>query len=98
MSQRVELAREEVLVMTRYLGIAVALLVLLSAAYPFGREAYQRYRISRQLDSVMDERDRAAFAQWNGDARSFGKSLFDRCERAQGQGAAACERYRFALH
>lgn len=84
--------------MTRYLGIAAALLLLLLAAYPFGREAYQRYEIARRLDSVMDERDRAAFAQWNGDARSFGKSLFDRCERVQGQGATACERYRFTLH
>lgn len=84
--------------MARYIGIAAALLVLVAAAYPFGREAYQRYEVSRRLDSVMDERDRAALAQWNGTAREFGRSLFDRCERVQGQGATACERYRFALH
>ena len=45
----------------------------------------------------MDQRDRAAFDQWNGDAASFGRSLFERCQREQGIGAASCERYRFAF-
>lgn len=55
--------------MIRFLGIAVAVLVLLAAAYPFGREAYHRYQVSSRLDSVMDASDRAALSQWNGDAR-----------------------------
>jgi AAA+ superfamily predicted ATPase len=83
--------------MIRFLGIAAAVVVLLAAAYPFGREAYHRYQVSSRLDSVMDASDRAALSQWNGDARSFGKTLFDRCQREQGTGAPACERYRFAF-
>jgi len=45
----------------------------------------------------MDERDRAAFRDWAGDAASFGRSLFERCELVNGRGAPNCERYRIAL-
>jgi hypothetical protein len=83
--------------MTRVLGIALVVAIGIMFALPFAREAYHRYEISRRLDSVMDDTDRAAFSQWNGDAASFGRSLYERCVRAQGQSAAACERYRFAF-
>ncbi|HEX3882761.1 MAG TPA: hypothetical protein VHW66_08890 [Stellaceae bacterium] len=83
--------------MTRILGISVAVAILAVFALPFGKEAYHRYQVSQRLDTVMDDRDRQAFSQWNGDAASFGRSLFERCEREQGAGAGACERYRFAF-
>ncbi len=83
--------------MTRNNGIARFNANVVMVALPFGREAYHRYQVSRRLDTVMDERDRAALNQWNGDAASFGRSLYERCVREQGEGAAACERYRFAF-
>lgn len=83
--------------MTRVLSIAVVVAIGIMFAMPFAREAYHRYQISKRLDSVMDDRDRAAFGQWNGDAASFARSLYERCIREQGQGAAACERYRVAF-
>jgi hypothetical protein len=83
--------------MTRVLSIAVLVAIGIMFALPFAREAYHRYQISQRLDSVMDDTDRAAFAQWNGDAASFGRSLFERCVRQQGQGSATCDRYRFAF-
>jgi hypothetical protein len=83
--------------MIRILGISIAVAILAAFALPFGKEAYNRYQVSRRLDTVMDDRDRQAFSQWNGDAASFGRSLFERCEREQGAGTAACERYRFAF-
>jgi hypothetical protein len=83
--------------MTRILGISVAVAILAVFALPFGKEAYHRYQVSERLDTVMDDRDRQAFSQWNGDAASFGRSLFERCEREQGAGAGACARYRFAF-
>lgn len=83
--------------MTRILSIALGIAIVAMFALPFGREAYHRWQISKRLDSVMDQRDRAAFDQWNGDAASFGRSLFERCQREQGIGAASCERYRFAF-
>jgi len=83
--------------MTRVLSIAVIVAIGVMFAMPFAREAYRRYQVSQRLDSVMDDRDRQAFSQWNGDAASFGRSLYERCVREQGQGASPCERYRFAF-
>lgn len=81
----------------KILSIAVIAVVGLVVVLPFAREAYHRYEVSKRLDSVMDDADRAAFSQWNGDAASFGQSLYERCVRAQGQSSPACERYRFAF-
>lgn len=81
--------------MARILGIAVIIVIGAVFAAPFAREAYHRYQVSKRLDSVMDDRDRQAFSQWNGNAASFARSLYERCVREQGQGAAACDRYRF---
>jgi len=83
--------------LTRILGISLAVAILALFALPFGRDAYHRYQVAKRLDTVMDDRDRAALNQWNGDAASFGKSLFERCVREQGADAPACERYRFAF-
>lgn len=83
--------------MRRILGTIVALVLLLVVAYPFGRDAYHRYQVAHRLDGMMDERDRAAFRDWNGDAASFQRSLVERCELMNGRGAPNCERYRLAL-
>jgi len=83
--------------MTRVLGTCVALVLAVVLAFPFARDAYHRYQVARQLEAVMDERDRAAFRDWAGDAASFGRSLFERCELVNGRGAPNCERYRIAL-
>jgi len=82
--------------MSRILGTCIAVLLLIAVGYPFAHDAYHRYQVSQRLDTVMDERDRAAFREWNADAVSFARSLFERCELSQGRGAASCERYRFA--
>ena len=83
--------------MWKILGILVALVVIIAIGYPFAQDAYHRYQVSRRLDSVMDSRDRAAFRQWNGDAVSFAKTLYERCELTAGRGAVQCERYRYAF-
>jgi hypothetical protein len=80
--------------MFKFLGTCVALVVIIAVGYPFAQDAYHRYKVSLQLDSVMDAHDRAAFRQWNGDAASFAKTLYDRCELTNGRGAAQCARYR----
>jgi hypothetical protein len=79
------------------LSIALGLAIVVMFAAPFARDAYHRYEVAKRLDKIMDEPDRVAFNQWNGDAASFAKSLYERCELAQGHGALACERYRFAF-
>ena len=83
--------------MLKILGTAIALLLIIGFGYPFAKHAYQLYQVSRRLDSVMSPQDRAEFRDWKGDAGSFAKSLYDRCELTQGQGAPQCERYRFAF-
>lgn len=83
--------------MTKILGSLVALAVVAFFAYPFAHEGYHRYQVGRRLNTLMDERDRAAFRAWNGDAVSFGQTLFDRCERTNGQNSTACEPYRLAI-
>ena len=82
--------------MSRVLGTCVAIALIVLLAYPFGREAYHRYEVSRSLDNVMSERERAALRDWQGDAASFGRSLLERCELANGRGSTQCQRYRFA--
>jgi hypothetical protein len=84
--------------LTRILSIALGVAILIAFAAPFARDAYHRYEVSRRLDTVMDDRDRAALAHWHGDAASFGRALFERCEREQGAGAPACNRYKFAFN
>ena len=83
--------------MWKILGILVALMVIIAIGYPFAKEAYHRYQVSRQLDAVVDSNDRAAFSQWNGDAASFAKTLYERCELINGRGAPQCQRYRSAF-
>ena len=83
--------------MTRVFGIIVAVIVLAGIIYPFAQDAYQRYLVSERLKSVMTAQERAEFNNWTGDAASFAKRLYDRCELGQGKGAVQCDRYRFAL-
>ena len=83
--------------MWKILGTCIALVVIIAIGYPFAQDAYHRYQVSRQLDSVMDSNDRAAFRQWNGDAASFAKTLYERCELINGRGAPQCQRYRSAF-
>jgi hypothetical protein len=66
---------------------AVALVVVL--ALPFGREIYYRYEVWHNLDGAAQ----AAFAAWNGSARSFERQLANRCKVVYGSGAPACGRY-----
>ena len=84
--------------LTRILSIALGIAIVIMFAAPFVRDAYERYEVSQRLDTVMDASDRAAFAHWNGDAASFGRALFERCERENGAGSPACNRYRFAFN
>lgn len=81
----------------RVIGTLVGLLLIIGIGYPLAQDAYHRYQVSRKLDAVMDARDRAAFRQWTGDAISFAKTLYERCELTQGRGAVPCERYRYAF-
>jgi hypothetical protein len=83
--------------MVKILGTCIALALIMLLAFPFAREAYHRYEVARRLDPLMDERDRAAFRAWSGDATSFGRSLFERCELINGVGAATCQPYRSAI-
>jgi hypothetical protein len=83
--------------MLRIVGSIIALVIFVVLALPFAHDAYHRYQVSRRLDALMDDRDRAAFRNWTGDASSFGRSLYERCELTYGKGAAACEPYLKAI-
>jgi hypothetical protein len=83
--------------MVRILGTCAALALIVILAFPFAREAYHRYEVARRLDPLMNEQDRAAFRAWSGDATSFGRSLYERCELTNGQGSPTCEPYKVAI-
>jgi hypothetical protein len=83
--------------MLRLSVIGVLICGLAGMALPHVLEAYQRHRVFSALDPVMNDQDRAAFQAWQGDAQSFVKSLYARCEISRGEKAAACEPYRLAL-
>lgn len=83
--------------LTRILSIALAVALVVMFASPFVRDAYHRYQVASRLDKVMTEHDRIAFNDWNGDAASFAKTLYERCRLSEGQGTADCDRYRLVL-
>jgi hypothetical protein len=83
--------------MLRVIGIVFGLLFLILVIYPFAQDAYQRYEVGQRLNAVMDTQERAEFRQWNGDAMSFARRLYDRCELTWGRSAVQCERYRSAF-
>jgi hypothetical protein len=83
--------------MVRILGTCAALALLILMAFPFAKEAYHRYAVAKRLDPLMDDRDRAAFRAWSGDAASFGRSLYERCELVNGRDAPACDPFKSAL-
>ena len=83
--------------MTRILGTGLALALIVVMAFPFARDAYHRYQVARALDPLMSDSDRAAFRVWSGDAASFGRSLYERCELSYGANAPTCDPYKRAI-
>jgi hypothetical protein len=83
--------------MVRILGTVAALATLLLVAFPFVRDAYHRYEVAQRLKPLMNEHDLAAWRDWNGDAVSFGRSLYERCELINGQGSSNCDAYKVAI-
>jgi len=82
--------------MTRVILFCAAIILLVAMAYPFAHDAYTRHRVLAKLDPVLTQQDRTAFQGWQGDAVSFARSLYARCELNRGHGDAACEPYRVA--
>ena len=82
--------------MLRWILAGAAVILLVAMVFPLARDAYQRDRVMSKLGPVMTEQDRLAFRAWQGDAVSFAKSLYDRCQIAHGQDIKACEPYRLA--
>lgn len=83
--------------MVRILGTCAALALIIVMAFPFVRDAYHRYEIAQRLKPLMTQQDQAAFRDWHGDAASFGRSLYERCELTHGQDSASCEAYKSAI-
>ncbi len=83
--------------MVRILGTCAALALIILMAFPFARDAYHRYEVAQRLKPLMNEQDQAAFRDWNGDAVSFGRSLYERCELINGKNSTSCEAYKSAI-
>jgi hypothetical protein len=83
--------------MIRILGTVVALVLVALVALPFARDAYHRYQVAQRLKPLLNEYDQAAWRDWTGDAISFGRSLYARCQLTNGQNASNCEPYRVAI-
>ena len=83
--------------MVRIMGTCVALALITLVAFPFLRDAYHRYEVAQRLKPLMNEQEQAAWRDWSGDAVSFGRSLYERCELINGQGAATCQPYKLAI-
>lgn len=83
--------------MVRILGTCAALALVLFVAFPFARDAYHRYEVAQRLKSLMTESDLAAWREWNGDAVSFGRSLYDRCALTNGRDSPSCDAYKTAI-
>jgi hypothetical protein len=80
--------------MIRLTFIVLTICLLVGMAFPYMHEAYEWHRVSGTLES---DQDRAAFRAWQGDAASFARTLYARCEITYGDRAAGvCEPYRLA--
>ncbi len=82
--------------MLRRLLVVVGVILLAVMVFPLARDAYERKRVMSKLDPVLTQQDRQAFQAWQGDALSFAKSLYARCQITHGQDIKACEPYRLA--
>jgi hypothetical protein len=82
---------------SRILGTFAALGLIVALAFPFARDAYHRFAVAQRLTPLMSDHDMAAWRQWNGDAVSFGRSLYERCELTNGRGAPSCEAFKSAI-
>jgi hypothetical protein len=82
--------------MLRRILLGATLILLVAMVFPIARDAYERNQVISKLDPVLTPQDRQAFQAWQGDARSFAKSLYARCQLANGEGARTCEPYRLA--
>jgi hypothetical protein len=77
--------------------LAVAGVILLAVmVFPLARDAYERNRVMSKLDPVLTQQDRQAFQAWQGDAVSFAKTLYARCQIAHAQDTKTCDPYRLA--
>ena len=83
--------------MVRILGTLAALALVMLVAFPFARDAYHRFEVAQRLKPLMNEADQAAWRDWTGDAVSFGRSLYGRCEVINGKDSPNCERYKSAI-
>lgn len=83
--------------MVRIMGTSVAMALIILVAFPFARDAYHRYEVAQRLKPLMTEHDQAAWRDWSGDAVSFGRSLYERCELINGKGSTSCEPYKLAI-
>jgi predicted LPLAT superfamily acyltransferase len=83
--------------MVRILGTCVALALVVFLAFPFAHDAYRRYEVAERLKPLMSEQDQAAWRDWNGDAVSFGRSLYDRCQLTNGRDSPNCQGYKSAI-
>jgi hypothetical protein len=83
--------------MVRILGTFAALALVMLVAFPFARDAYHRYEVAQRLRPLLNEHDQAAWRDWNGDAISFGRSLYERCELINGHDSQNCAAYKVAI-
>jgi hypothetical protein len=80
--------------MIKIIASCTTFVLMVTLVVPFIYDAYARYEVVHKLAPVLSEQDKSAFRAWNGDAASFAKSLYARCELVHGSGGAACEPYR----
>jgi hypothetical protein len=83
--------------MSRVIGYIFGVVILVAFFYPFARDAYRRYEVEHRLNQVMTDRDKEAFQAWNGSPEAFGRSLYTRCELANGPNSPICDPYRRAI-
>jgi hypothetical protein len=83
--------------MLKILGACVGLVLVIIFALPFAIETYHRYEVAQRLKPLMNDRERAAFQEWQGDAISFGRSLYERCQLTHGQDSPDCQPYKAAI-
>jgi len=74
----------------KLLGYAIAAVIVAAMVFPFARDIYNRHQVIERLWPILSEQDRIAYRNWDGDAISFNRAIYDRCLLTNGSRAAVC--------
>jgi hypothetical protein len=74
----------------KLVGYIAAAVIAAALVLPFASDIYHRHQVTVRLWPLLSEQDRLAYRNWDGDAPSFNRAIYNRCILTNGNGSALC--------